>query len=285
MSHFQITSEERTTDNGLSVRAEKGVLHLRLNRPDRLNAFTADMANDMREALAEARDQPSIGAVMFSGAGKAFSAGIDLEKANMSEKPGWFAKEMREVFHTLMQEMVSYPKPIVCAVQGVCAGGALGFVTSSDIVLCSETARFIPAFVKVGLVPDCGTTWVLPRRIGRARAEAWALLGDDIDGVTAAAWGLVWRATPQEKLQSEAIQTAERLANGPRVAIQQIRSLFNASENSSFSSALDAEVEAQVTALASPDAAEGRRAFLEGRPAKFGVSNEPRKAKRNDRHE
>ena len=272
MVNFQITSEERMTENGLSISARNGVLNLKLNRPERLNAFTAEMVTDMREALAEARDEASIAVVMFSGAGKAFSAGIDLENTNMSEKPGWFAKKMRDTFHALMQEMVSYPKPIVTAVQGVCAGGALGFVTSSDIVLCSETARFIPAFVKVGLVPDCGITWVLPRRIGRARAEAWALLGDDIDGLTAAQWGLVWRATGDSELNSEAVAIAERLARGPKVAIQQIRNLFNASENSSFSSALDAEVEAQVVALASPDAAEGRRAFLERRPAQFGVS-------------
>ena len=272
MTTVVITSEAKVTKKGLSVSAHNGVLHLQLHRPERLNAFTAELITEVREYLAEARDDVTIRAIMFSGSGKAFSAGIALTSGNGDEKPGWFAKRMRATYHALMQEMVSYPKPVITAVHGVCVGGAMGFITSSDIVLCSHSARFILAFVKVGLVPDCGTSWGLPKRIGQARARAWALLGDEIDGATAANWGLVWKSIDEDKLMDETTAIAARLANGPAVAIQQIKDLFNASENASLSTAFDAEVEAQIAALAHPDAKEGRTAFLEGRAAKFGVN-------------
>jgi 2-(1,2-epoxy-1,2-dihydrophenyl)acetyl-CoA isomerase len=176
---------------------------------------------------------------------------------------------LETVFHPFIRRLRDLPYPIITAVNGPAAGAGMSVALMGDLVLCARSAYFLQAFRRIGLVPDCGSTWLLPRLIGRARAIELSLLGERLPAETALAWGLVNRVFDDEALMPEAIRLAHDLANGPTVALGLIRRLYWESPENSYEQQLDLECRSQRTAGASADFREGVTAFLEKRPAKF----------------
>lgn len=241
-----------------------------LNRPDKLNSFNEAMHGALRMALEHARSD-GIRAVLITGAGKGFCAGQDLSDRVRPE--GGKAPDLGHTIDTLWNPLVrlirSLPKPVVCAVNGVAAGAGANVALSCDIVLAARSARFIQPFCRLGLVPDSGGTYHLPRLVGEARAKGLALLGDALPAEQAEAWGLIWKAIDDDKLMSEATGLARHLATQPTFGLGLIKQALHASATNDFSAQLDLERDLQRVAGPTPDYAEGVRAFLEKRTPKF----------------
>jgi 2-(1,2-epoxy-1,2-dihydrophenyl)acetyl-CoA isomerase len=247
--------------------ARRGGVHvLTLNRPDRLNAFTFALQAALMSALAAAEADLDCRAVLLHGAGRGFCSGQDL---TMVEPGVDLGDTLERSFNPLVRRLRSLPLPVVCAVHGVAAGAGANLALSCDIVLAGESARFIQSFVKVGLVPDAGGTWTLPRLAGDARARGMAMLGEPVSAAQAAAWGLVWRTLPDDDLLPEAERLAAHLATQPTRAIALMKQALNASAGNSWDVQLDLERDLQRQAGRTPDFREGVAAFLEKRPAIF----------------
>jgi 2-(1,2-epoxy-1,2-dihydrophenyl)acetyl-CoA isomerase len=249
------------------VESRAGYRVLRLNRPERLNALTVEMAGALMEALEAAEKDRECRALLLTGAGRGFCAGQDLAAiVGMS-----YAEIGRliERYNPLILRLRALPIPVVCAVNGVAAGAGANLALACDIVLAARSASFVQAFAKIGLVPDCGGTWLLPRLVGEARARALSMLADPVPAETAAAWGMIWRAVADEALMAEAEALAARLAAGPTAALGLIKQALDESAINEFEDQLDLEAELQEEAAENPDYAEGLRAFLEKRPPSF----------------
>ncbi len=247
--------------------ARRGGVHvLTLNRPDRLNAFTFALQAALMSALAAAEADPDCRAVLLHGAGRGFCAGQDL---TMVEPGVDLGDTLERSFNPLVRRLRSLPLPVVCAVHGVAAGAGANLALCCDIVLAGESARFMQSFVKIGLVPDAGGTWTLPRLAGDARARGMAMLGEPVTAAQAAAWGLVWRTLPDDDLLPEAERLAAHLATQPTQAIALMKQALNASAGNSWDVQLDLERDLQRQAGRTPDFREGVAAFLEKRPAIF----------------
>lgn len=247
--------------------AQRGGMHvLTLNRPDRLNAFTFALQAALMAALAAAEADPECRAVLLHGAGRGFCAGQDL---TMVEPGVDLGDTLERSFNPLVRRLRSLPLPVVCAVHGVAAGAGANLALACDIVLAGESARFIQSFVRIGLVPDAGGTWTLPRLAGAARARGMAMLGEPVTAAQAAAWGLVWRTVPDDDLLREAERLAVHLATQPTQAIALMKQALNASAGNSWDAQLDLERDLQRQAGGTPDFREGVAAFLEKRLAIF----------------
>lgn len=241
-----------------------------LNRPDRLNACSLTMADELNEAtdaLEGAR------ALILTGAGKGFCSGADLQaKAESSDSIAGGLGSFRALtlhYNPLMLKLARLNMPIITAVNGAAAGIGCSLGLCGDFVFASRKAFFLQAFVNVGLVPDGGASWMLPRMIGKARATQMMMLGERIPAELAAEWGMIYKCVDEEALMDEARALATRFANGPTIAYAQMRkNILTALENS-YAEALNAEAEAQLLAGNSEDATEGRNAFVEKRPAQF----------------
>ena len=172
----------------------RGYVSITLNRPEKLNSFTAEMHGELREALSLVAEDPAIRALLLTGAGRGFCAGQDL--SDRAAKPGDAPRDLGQTIDTLYNPLVralrAMPKPIICAVNGVAAGAGANIALACDIVLAARSASFIQAFCKIGLVPDSGGTYILPRLVGHARAMGLALLGESLSAERAAEFGLVW---------------------------------------------------------------------------------------------
>ncbi|ASP32758.1 2-(1,2-epoxy-1,2-dihydrophenyl)acetyl-CoA isomerase PaaG [Labrenzia sp. VG12] len=256
-----------------TVLAEKqdGFLRITLNRPDRLNAFNEEMHLALRGQLKVAAETADIRAVLLTGAGRAFCAGQDLSDRDMrdgSEAPD-LGVTLETLYNPLVRQIRALEKPVICAVNGVAAGAGANIALACDIVLAARSARFIQAFSKIGLVPDSGGTWLLPRLIGEARAKALAMTGEPLNADTAADWGLIWKAVPDEELQSEAQSLASRLASGATKGLAATKKLIQDAADQPLDRQLDDERDAQRLAGRSSDYKEGVSAFLEKRPARF----------------
>jgi len=240
-----------------------------LNRPSRLNAFTEAMHLELRAAITEVAADESCRAVLLTGAGRGFCAGQDL--ADRSGAPGEvdLGDTIGRLYNPLVRSIRALPKPVVCAVNGVAAGAGANIALACDIVLAAHSARFIQAFAKIGLIPDSGGTYFLPRLIGDARARAAAMLGEPIDAVTAESWGMIWKALPDDFLMSEAALLLDDLANAPTQGLALTKAAFNASIDNDLDTQLDLERDYQRRAGKTPDYAEGVRAFMAKRPARF----------------
>jgi 2-(1,2-epoxy-1,2-dihydrophenyl)acetyl-CoA isomerase len=239
-----------------------------LNRPERLNALDAAMAEALVAALDAAEADANCRALLLTGIGRGFCAGQDLtaiEGLPASEIPS-----LIDHYNSLIRRLRSSPLPIVCAVNGIAAGAGANIALACDIVLATRSASFVQAFARIDLIPDCGGTWFLPRLVGAARARALAMLAEPISAEIAAEWGLIWRAVDDDRLIPEAEALAERLANGPTVALGMIKHALDAGAGNGLDDQLDLERDLQGEAAASPDHAEGVRAFLEKRPPVFG---------------
>lgn len=248
-----------------------GVLTLVLNRPDRLNAFNEEMHLALRAGFRRAHDDAEVRAVLLTGAGRAFCAGQDL--GDRDPRKGGPAPDLGQTLETYYNPTLrlirSLDKPVLCAVNGVAAGAGANIALACDIVLAAQSARFIQAFAKIGLVPDAGGSWSLTRILGEARAKALALTAEPLPAQQAADWGLIWKAVADEALMDQARALALSLAAGPTLGLGLTKRLIQAAATNSLDEQLDLERDAQRKAGHSADYAEGVTAFLEKRPAVF----------------
>ena len=251
----------------LLVESCPGYRRITLNRPERLNALNVEMAAALDAVLDEAAADKTCRAILLTGAGRGFCAGQDLTEI-VGASPADFER-LLEHYHPLILKIRALSIPVVCAVNGVAAGAGANLALACDIVLAARSATFVQAFARIGLIPDCGGTWFLPRLIGTARARALAFLAEPLPAETAAEWGLVWRMTEDERLLPEAEALAARLASQASNALALTKRALDATGENTLAQQLDLEGELQRQAGAHPDHAEGVRAFLEKRPAAF----------------
>ena len=264
-------ADEATGASGAEGEGRRVGVVITLNRPDKLNAFNEEQCTAFYQALESAADNPDIGAILITGSGRGFCAGQDLgdrDPAKMSEPPN-LGKTIDTFYNPLIRLIRSIPKPIICAVNGVAAGAGANMALSCDIVLAAKSAKFIQAFAKLGLVPDSGGTWMLPRLIGEARAKAIAMTATPVSGEQAEAWGMIWRAVDDDQLMVEALKLLDQFANGPTYGLGLLKQALHASSSNSLDQQLDLERDLQTKAGRSPDYAEGVTAFLQKRPPKF----------------
>ena len=252
------------------VDRREGFRVLTLNRPERLNAFNDEMHLALRAALKEAADDAACGALMITGAGRAFSSGADLTtRLPGSGPPRDLGASLDTFFNPLVRQLRALPFPVVAAVNGTAAGAGASLALQCDIVLAARSARFIQAFAKIGLVPDAGGTWLLPRLVGAARARGLALTAEPLSADMAAAWGLIWKAVDDALLIAEAEALCANFAAGPRLGLSLIKRALDAAEANGLDAQLDLERDLQREAGFNPDYAEGVRAFIEKRAPKF----------------
>ena len=243
-----------------------GVLILTLNRPDRINALTGPMHAALLDALAGAEADPACRAVLMHGAGRGFCAGQDLTETNVG---GDLGEALERRYNPLVRAMRASRLPIVAAVHGVAAGAGANLALAADIVLAARSATFLEAFARIGLIPDAGGTWFLPRLVGEARARAMCLLAEPVSGEQAAAWGLVWRAVDDAALMDEAHALAARLAEGAGAALARTKRALHDSGANTLDAQLGLERDLQRECGATDDFREGVAAFVEKRPARF----------------
>jgi 2-(1,2-epoxy-1,2-dihydrophenyl)acetyl-CoA isomerase len=243
------------------------VLKITLNRPEKLNALTDSMLQELQDAFAKAADEPATRCVLLTGAGKGFCPGQDL--ANVQEmsrggKPD-YGQHIRNNYNPLILAMTRLKKPIVAAINGVAAGAGMSVALACDVRIASEKASFLQAFINIGLVPDSGSTWFLPRLIGRQRALDLMLSGRKLSAAEALDWGLVNQVVAAEQLMEEATKTAARYAAAPTFAIGQLKQNLDYAESHSLEELLALEAKSQAECGHSADHQEGIRAFLEKR--------------------
>jgi 2-(1,2-epoxy-1,2-dihydrophenyl)acetyl-CoA isomerase len=249
------------------VSRDAGVLSVTLNRPDKLNAFNPEMHKLLREALEKARDEPDVRAVLLTGSGRGFCAGQDLSERtrNADAAPIDLSVSLGSDYNPLVRRLRALPKPIVCAVNGVAAGAGANIALACDIVLAARSASFVQSFSKLGLVPDSGGTYFLPRLVGSARAMGLALLAERLSAEEAVRWGLIWKAVDDGRLMDEASGIARLLAAGPTKGYGLIKKAMQASAGNSLDSQLDLERDLQREAGLSEDYREGVAAFMQKR--------------------
>jgi 2-(1,2-epoxy-1,2-dihydrophenyl)acetyl-CoA isomerase len=249
----------------------EGVATITLNRPDKLNAINEVMQAELAGALDRLEADATIRALLLTGAGRAFSAGQDLTDRVMGEgdAPPDLGDTLDRLHNPLIRRLRRLERPIVCAVNGVAAGAGANLALACDLVLAARSANFIQAFCRLGLVPDAGGTYVLPRLIGAARAMGLALLGEPLTAEQAAAWGLIWRVVDDEQLMPGASALARRLATQPTKGLGLTKRALNASAANTLGEQLDLERDLQREAGRTRDYREGVRAFLEKRSPEF----------------
>ncbi|MGB0682132.1 MAG: 2-(1,2-epoxy-1,2-dihydrophenyl)acetyl-CoA isomerase PaaG [Magnetovibrionaceae bacterium] len=250
---------------------EGGLLILTLNRPDKLNALTAQMLDELRDALLTAERETDIRAVLMTGAGRAFVAGQDLSAPEMNlEGNGPDIGHVLDAhYHPVIRAMRDLPKPVVCAVNGIAAGAGANLALQADIVIAGRSAAFLQAFQAIGLIPDAGGTWMLPRLVGRARALGLSLLGEKLPAEEAASWGLIWKVVDDDELMDTARRIAVRLAEGPTKAYGAMKQAIDRSAGNSLADQLALEAATQQELGKTNDFREGVSAFLEKRKAEF----------------
>ena len=247
------------------------VVEITLYRPERLNSFNDAMHLALREILESARDDDTCRAVLLTGAGRGFCAGQDLadRDPSKSEQAPDLGKTLDEFYNPLVRLIRSINKPVVCAVNGVAAGAGVNLALACDIVLAAHSAKFIQSFAKVGLIPDAGGSWSLPRLIGEPRAKAITMTAMPLTARQAESWGMIWRAVADQNLLAEARKLASELAAGPTYGWGLIKQAIQESATHTLDEHLDREAELQRLAGQSADYAEGVSSFLEKRAAKF----------------
>lgn len=255
----------------IQFKIDKGIALLTLNRPDRLNSFTRAMHLEVRDALDKLQADKSVRVLVITGAGRGFCAGQDLnDRAVDPGAPSVDLGESVEQFYApLVLTLKNLPMPVICAVNGVAAGAGANLALACDIVLAATSASFIEAFCKLGLIPDTGGTWHLPRLVGPARAVGMAMLGEKISAEKAEQWGLIWRCVPDEALMGEAMAMAEHFAAAPTKGLAFTKKAFQASYANSLEDQLQLEAGMMRELGYSHDYREGVAAFIAKRPAQF----------------
>jgi 2-(1,2-epoxy-1,2-dihydrophenyl)acetyl-CoA isomerase len=259
------------SDRPILFEASGGVARITLNRPDKLNSFTASMHALLREAIATIQGDSSLRVLLLTGSGRGFCAGQDLSERKMTSDAVAIdlGRTIDEHYNPLVRSIRALEIPVVCAVNGVAAGAGANIALSCDIVLAARSASFIQAFSRIGLVLDCGGSFWLPRLAGTARAMGLALLGDKLSAEQAAQWGLIWKCVDDDKLMDEANAIAASLAQAPTRALAAIKRAIHAAENNSLDAQLDLERDLQRSMGRTEDYREGVAAFLDKREPAF----------------
>ncbi|MFO1318165.1 MAG: 2-(1,2-epoxy-1,2-dihydrophenyl)acetyl-CoA isomerase PaaG [Burkholderiales bacterium] len=248
------------------------VATLTLNRPDRLNAFTAEMHGEIRDALDRVETPGAARVLVITGAGRGFSAGQDLGEASLTSSASGapdVSRTLEENYNPLLRRLHALPMPVIAAVNGVAAGAAANLALACDIVMATRSASFLQAFARIALIPDAGGTYTLPRLVGMARAMGLAMLAEPLPAETAAQWGLIWKCVDDDRFRAEVAATAASLAAGPTRAYALMKRALYRSADQSFEQQLATEAALQRDAGIGADFLEGVTAFLEKRPARF----------------
>ena len=251
----------------IDFKADGAVARITFNRPDRLNSFTAQMHAELRDALANLGDAR---VVVLTGAGRGFCAGQDLnDRAVAPGEAVDLGETVQQCWNPLVRTLTSMPQPVIARVNGVAAGAGANIALACDIVVAAKSARFIQSFSAIGLIPDSGGTWALPRMVGQARALALALTGEPLAAERAAEWGMIWKAVDEDALDAEVDAIANNLASLPPLGLAAIKEMIR----TSWQYSLDEELERQAGAMRrlgfTEDYREGVAAFLEKRQPTF----------------
>jgi len=245
------------------------VTYLYLNRPQKFNSFNREMALSFQKHLDDCAKDENTRAIVIIGKGKAFCAGQDLQEVtNPDENPG-FKKILEEHYNPIVSRIRNLEKPVIAAVNGVAAGAGANLALCCDIVVACEKASFIQAFSKIGLIPDSGGTYFLPRLVGFQRASALAMLGDKIDAFEAERMGMVYTYYSSETFKNEIEKLAKRVANMPTQALANIKKTFNESMTNTLEDQLNLESKYQIASAETEDYREGVKAFIEKRKPQF----------------
>lgn len=274
MLRHDIDGERGMAYEHILLEEEAGVATLTINRPQMLNALHTGVIAEMINAVDRLRDEGSARVLLMTGAGRGFSSGADLAGGGAgggapSSGPVDAGKVLETHFNPLLERLFALPIPFVTAVNGPAAGAGCSYALAGDIVVAGRSAYFLQAFVNLGLVPDVGSTWLLPRLAGRARAQAMMMLGERIPAETAEAWGMIWKCVDDDQLMPTARDVAAKLANGPTCAYALIRQGIRDCLDSTLTEALATERRNQFAAGRTSDFVEGVTAFLQKRPADF----------------
>ncbi len=250
---------------------EAGVARITLNRPDRLNSFNEALHAELRQALDSVQSDASVRVVVITGAGRGFCAGQDLGDRNVAAgaAPPDLGHTLETFYIPLITQIAGLRCPVIAAVNGVAAGSGASLALACDLVIAKESARFVQAFSKIGLIPDAGSSYFLPRTVGSAVAMGLALTGDHCSASQAAQWGMIWKCVPDADFDAEIARLAEQLAQAPPLALQNIKQTLRASGARSLDEALRHERDTQRTLGRTEDYREGVTAFMEKRPARF----------------
>lgn len=243
---------------------EDGIATLTLNRPQLMNALSSQMRREITEALTAL--PPEVRCVVMTGAGRGFCSGQDLTDRSVATS---VEATLRDEYEPMLRAMTDCPVPIIAAVNGVAAGAGANLALAADVVIATESASFIQAFTRIGLIPDAGGTFVIPRAVGNARAMGMMLFAEPISALQAVEWGLIWEALPDEAFAEGVAARARHLANGPTLAYRAIREAITQSTQNDLDSQLALEARLQGQAGKTRDFMEGVSAFLEKRPATF----------------
>jgi 2-(1,2-epoxy-1,2-dihydrophenyl)acetyl-CoA isomerase len=263
--------EETMQFKHVTLEFDGAVAVLKLDHQEVMNAVSLDMLGGLAEALDAIEDKrDEVRCLVLTGAGRAFCTGANLQGRN-NQKPGRSnaGAALETAFHPFLRRLRALHCPIVTSVNGPAAGAGMSFALMGDMILCARSSYFLQAFRRIGLVPDCGSTWLLPRLIGKARSVELSLMGERLPAEKALEWGLVNRVYDDAALMEETMKLAHELAHGPTVALSLIRKLYWDSPDNSFEDQLNLEFESQRMAGSTADFKEGVTAFLEKRPAKF----------------
>lgn len=259
------------TEQSVLLDIDQGIATVTLNRPKSLNSFNVEMHEQMRAALKTIRNDHTVRVMLLTGNGRGFCAGQDL--SDRSVKPGDEAPDLgfsiETYYNPMLQAIRDLPMPVVCAVNGVAAGAGANIALACDITLAARSANFVQAFCKIGLIPDSGGTWSLPRAVGMARAKGLALLGDKLSAEKAEQWGMIWQCVEDDALQDEAMKLARHFSTQPTKGLAMIKRALHASANNSFEEQSLLERDLQRQAGRSDDYREGVAAFMEKRAPEF----------------
>ena len=259
------------TQPSILLEIDQGVAQLTLNRPDNLNSFNVDMHEQMRKAISQVRKDSSVRVLVITGAGRGFCAGQDLSDRSVApdqDAPD-LGESLEKYYNPMMRSLRDLPMPVLCAVNGVAAGAGANIALACDITLAARSASFVQAFCKLGLIPDSGGTWTLPRIAGMARAKGMALLGDKIRAEQAENWGMIWRCVDDETLMEETMKLARHFATQPTKGFALIKRALHASSSNTLEEQLNLERDLQRMAGRSEDYREGVAAFMEKRTPTF----------------
>lgn len=267
---MMMTNNEKPSTSSVLMTNDRGVCFLTLNRPEKINSFTKQMHLELLDKLTAALNSIDVRCVVINGAGRGFCAGQDLADLNLDPANATNLGDLvGEYFNVLIRTIAQAKKPILAKVHGIAAGAGANLALACDLTIAADNAQFLQAFVNIGLIPDSGGTWFLPKLAGQQRALGLALLGEKISAGQAREWGLIWQTVEAEKLDQSVMNIALRLASLPPRALADIKHSIRAAATNSLDEQLELERTIQAQLGASADYFEGVNAFLQKRPARF----------------